>query len=160
MTTKELTHLVRSKHLIDQTAVTSATQTTAAFDTLGYESAAIVWDISVWAGAASTWTPKLQESDTTTSGDFTDCAITNVEWFKDGVPVTGLTDANGPVVSTTDTDQCTIAVSYVGGTKRYIRGVLTLSGTPTTMVAVPIGLVGHPRETYGTVYTDWPDITW
>lgn len=152
MTTREITHVIKTVHLKDQTAVTSATQTTNTLDTLGYESAAIVWDISVWAGAGSTWTPSLTESDTDFSGNAVPDA--NQEWFLNGVSV-GYGAASAPVVDTAAHDQCTIAVSYVAGTKRYLQGVLTLAGSPTTMVAVPVGILGHPREVGAKAYTNW-----
>lgn len=150
MVSKEHGHDTKIVHLKDQTAVTSATQTTDTLDTKDYESAMIAWDISVWAGAGSTWTPKLTESDSSSSG-FTDVAAGDVEWIKNGAKVTGLPDANGPVVSDANTDQCCIVGVYLGGHHRYLRGVLTLAGSPTTMVAVPIGILGHPRETVGAI---------
>lgn len=155
MTLRENVHDIKVVHLKDQTAVTSATQTTDTLDTLGYESASIVWDVSVWAGAASTWTLTLTESDSSSTG-FTTVTALNVEWFKDGVLQTGLNaDGTGPVIQDANTDQCTYSASYVAGTKRYLRGVATLSGTPTTMVLVPFGVLGRPRELGVKAYTNW-----
>jgi hypothetical protein len=152
MTTREIAHEIKVVHLKDQTAVTSATQTTSTLDTIGYEAAMIVWDISVWAGAGSTWTPSLQESDT----DFSGAAVPDVnqEWFLNGVSV-GYGAANAPVVSDANTDQCTIGVSYVAGTKRYLQGVLTLVSSPTTMIAVPLGILARKRELGVKAYSNW-----
>src|SRR5690348_1059863 len=58
-------------------AVLTATTKGAAIDLLGFNSAAIVVNTGAIVGAGN-FTPKLQESDTTTDGDFTDVAASDL----------------------------------------------------------------------------------
>ncbi|WP_028748018.1 hypothetical protein [Rhizobium mesoamericanum] len=93
-------------------AVITASNTSAAIDLLGFDSAAIIVSTGAIAGSGN-FTPKIQESDTTTSGDFTDVAAAD------------LTNALPSVLLASSTAK----TSYLGN-KRYIRSVLTLnSGT-------------------------------
>jgi hypothetical protein len=75
------------------------------------------------AGAASGFTAKLQESDTTVAGSFTD--------------VVAADEANGTVSTSTtvdtDDDKLTAVLGYVGG-KRYIR--VSATGTASSDAVV------------------------
>ena len=100
-------------------AVLTATNTSAAIDLLGFNSAAVIINTGAIAGSGN-FTPKLQESDTTTSGDFTDVVA-------------------GDLVGTLPAALVAASVYKVGyiGNKRYVRTVLTLnSGTSIAAGAV------------------------
>jgi hypothetical protein len=137
MTTRELTHVTKVTNLLDAAAYT-ATQTSAALDTQGWESAAIAFVVGVWT--SGTFTPSLTES-TTSGGTYTAVDPTQVEWWLNGV----YQGATIPVVSSAATDQTIIVASYVGGTKRFIKGVATGATTPSAVLGI-IGIQGHPRE--------------
>ena len=87
-------------------------------DLKGFDSVALVVNTGAVSGAGD-MTVKLQESDTTTSGDFTD------------VPAARLQGAiASPLVTAT-----TAKIGY-RGFKRYLRAVLTLnSGTSVSVAA-------------------------
>jgi hypothetical protein len=100
-------------------AVFAATTTGAALDLLGFESAAVVINTGAIASSGD-FTAKLQESDTTTSGDFTDVAATALQ---------------GEFPASLAAD----SVAKVGytGFKRYVRLVITKnSGTSIAAGAV------------------------
>jgi hypothetical protein len=98
-------------------AVLTATNTSAAIDLLGFESAALVISTGALVGAA-VFVPKLQESDDGTT--FTDVAAADlVGTFPASLAATSV-----------------IKVGYKGF-KRYMRTVLTLtSGTSLAVDAV------------------------
>lgn len=102
-------------------AVLSATTTSAAIDLLGFKSAALVINTGAIASAGD-FTAKLQESDTTTSGDFTDVAAANLV---------------GTFPASLAADSI-VKVGYIGS-KRYLRTVITKnSGTSIAAGAVVI----------------------
>jgi hypothetical protein len=91
-------------------AVQAATATSAALDVLGFNGAAFVVNTGAIVGAGD-FTPKIQHSDTTTSGDFVD------------VPAIELT-GSFPVILAADTPyKC----GYIGN-RRYVRLVFTKNG--------------------------------
>jgi hypothetical protein len=99
--------------------VLAATDTSAAIDLLGFNSAAVVINTGAIASSGN-FTAKLQESDTTTSGDFTDVAAANLV----GTLPAALAAAS------------VYKQSYIG-TKRYLRLVTTKnSGTSIAVGAV------------------------
>lgn len=102
-------------------AVKSASFASEAVDRRGFNSA--VWLMNVGAiGAAGNFTSKLQESDTTTDGDFTDVPTpaTQGGWGAVATSAGAVGTANTDVVLKTDLRQC----------KRYVRIYNTLvSGT-------------------------------
>lgn len=100
-------------------AVLTATNTSAAIDLLGFNSAAVIINTGAIAGSGN-FTPKLQESDTTTSGDFTDVVAADlVGEFPAALAAASV-----------------YKVGYTGN-KRYLRTVLTLnSGTSIAASAV------------------------
>ncbi|APE43409.1 hypothetical protein BOO69_08255 [Sulfitobacter alexandrii] len=108
-------------------AIVSATATSAALDLLGFKSAVLI----VQSGAiesAGDFTVTLQESDTTTSGDFTDVAAGDLE---------------GELPDTLAAD--TVYKLGYTGTKRYLRAVATKNGG--TSIGLSITLIkGHPES--------------
>lgn len=107
-------------------AVQAATITGNVIDTQGFESAALVVNTGAIASAGD-FTAKLQESDTTTSGDFTD------------VPAAKLVGTL-PASLTADGS---FKQSYIGH-KRYIRPVFTKNGG-TSIAAGAVVVMGHAR---------------
>ncbi|MEF2548900.1 hypothetical protein VQ045_17210 [Aurantimonas sp. E1-2-R+4] len=105
-------------------AVLSATNTSPAIDLIGFDSAAVI----VNSGAivtAGDFTAKIQESDTTTSGDFTDVAAA---------------DLIGTFPATLAADSV-VKVGYTG-VRRYVRTVLTKNGG-TSIAAGVMVVKGH-----------------
>ncbi len=102
-------------------AVLTATNTSAAIDLLGFNSAMVAINTGAIV-ASGNFTPKLQESDTTTSGDFTDVVAAELV----GTFPAALAAAS------------VVKVGYIGK-RRYIRTVITLnSGTSIAAGAVII----------------------
>ncbi|MFG1314717.1 hypothetical protein [Xanthobacter autotrophicus] len=100
-------------------AVLAATVTGAALDLRGFNSAVLVVNTGAIVGAGA-FTVKLQESDTTTSGDFTDVAAV---------------DLHGTYPASLAADSV-VKVGY-RGFKRYVRAVITKnSGTSIAAGAV------------------------
>jgi hypothetical protein len=105
-------------------AVLTATNTSAAIDLRGFESATVVINTGAIAGSGN-FTPKLQESNTTTSGDFTDVAA-------------------GDLLGSFPAALAASTAYKVGyrGTKRYVRTVLTLN-SGTSIAASAVIVRGH-----------------
>ena len=102
-------------------AVLSANNTSSAIDLANYESATLLINTGAIAGDGN-MTPKLQHSDTTTSGDFVD------------VPASGLIGSFPTALAAASTYK----VGYKG-LKRYVRTVFTLnSGTSVAVSAVVV----------------------
>lgn len=108
-------------------AVLSATNTSAAIDLTEFGSAALVISSGAIVGAGD-FTAKLQESDTTTNGDFTDVAADNLI---------------GSLPSTLTADGV-VKVGYIGS-KRYIRSVVTKNGG-TSIALAAVLVKGTPRH--------------
>lgn len=107
--------------------VLSATDTSAAIDLLGFDSAALVINTGAIVSAGD-FTAKLQESDTTTSGDFADVAA---EHLVGTLPATLAADT-------------VVKQGYIGN-KRYLRTVITRNGG-TSIAAGAVIVKGHPAE--------------
>jgi hypothetical protein len=102
-------------------AVLAATTKGAAIDLLGFNSALIAITTGAIVGAGN-FTAKLQESDTTTDGDFADVDASDL---IGALPASLAANA-------------TVKQGYVGS-KRYVRAVLTLnSGTSIAAGAVAV----------------------
>lgn len=105
----------------------------AAVDLANYSSATVVIDTGTATGTTPSFTFEVQESDTTTGGDFTAVADADLDGTE---PV--ITDAND------------VAVYRVGyrGRKRYLRVILkTVGGTSTpTLPCTGLILRGSPRK--------------
>lgn len=102
-------------------AVQAATIKGNTIDTQGYGSVAFIVNSGAIASAGN-FTAKLQESDTTTDGDFTDVPATLV---VGSLPTAIAADAS-------------VKQSYIGH-KRYVRMVLTKnSGTSVAVGAVAV----------------------
>ncbi|MDI4664540.1 hypothetical protein K9U40_09405 [Xanthobacter autotrophicus] len=100
-------------------AVLAATTIGDALDLLGFNSAVLVVSTGAITGAGD-FTAKLQESDTTTSGDFTDVAAANL---------------HGSFPTSLAADSL-VSVGYAGF-KRYVRAVITKNaGTSIAASAV------------------------
>lgn len=109
-------------------AVLAATNTNAAIDLQGFESAAVIINTGAIVSAGD-FTAKLQESDTTTGGDFTDVVAANL---VGSFPASLVADS-------------VVKVGYVGS-KRYLRTVITKnSGTSIAAGAVILKGDAHSR---------------
>lgn len=108
-------------------AVLAATTTGAALDLLGFESAAVVINTGAIVSAGD-FTAKLQESDTTTSGDFADVVATALQGeFPASLEANAL-----------------VKVGYVGF-KRYVRLVVT-KNSGTSIAAGAVLVKGHAAK--------------
>lgn len=105
-------------------AVLTASSTSAAIDLQGFDSASVLINTGAIVSAGN-FTPKLQESDTTTSGDFTDVASSDLLGaFPEALAAS-----------------TAYKVGYRGN-KRYIRVVLTLNSGTSIAASVQV-LKGH-----------------
>ncbi|MFD9445505.1 hypothetical protein ACFWBR_42330 [Streptomyces sp. NPDC060006] len=104
----------------------------AAVDLANYGSAMVVIDAGTATGTDPSFTFEVQESDTTTSGDFTAVADADL-------------DGTEPVVTTAN-DVATYEIGY-RGRKRYLRVTIeTVGGTSTpTLPCTGLVLRGSPR---------------
>jgi len=106
------------------------TQTSAAIDLAGYNGAVVM--LSAGLVTDGTFTPKIQESDTTTSGDFTDVVAA---------------DQLGTFVAIDSTHASNVQTVGYLGVKRYIRVVATVSGSPATGGAIAATVIrGYARD--------------
>jgi hypothetical protein len=105
-------------------AVLTATNTSAAIDLLGFESAAVVINTGAIV-AAGNFTPKLQESDDGTT--FSDVAAAHLI-------------GEFPAALAADS---VVKVGYIG-TKRYVRTVLTYN-SGTSLAAGAVVVKGNPH---------------
>ncbi|WP_420408297.1 hypothetical protein [Hoeflea sp.] len=108
-------------------AVLSATDTSSAIDLLGFDSAAVIINTGAIVSSGD-FTAKLQESDTTTSGDFADVAAAHLI---------------GTLPATLEAASV-YKQGYIGN-KRYIRTVITKNGG-TSIAAGAVIVKGHPAE--------------
>lgn len=106
-------------------AVLAATTTGDPIDLAGFGSVAVVINAGAIAGDGN-FTAKLQESDTTTGGDFTDVAAADL---------TGTLPASLAAASA-------VKVGYVGN-KRYVR-VLITKNSGTSIAAGAVIINGNP----------------
>jgi hypothetical protein len=108
-------------------AVLTATTKGTAIDLLGFNSAAIVINTGAIVGSGN-FTAKLQESDTTTDGDFTDVAAGNLVGTLPAALAASSSCKQG----------------YTGS-KRYIRAVLTFN-SGTSIAAGAVAVLGDPAS--------------
>lgn len=105
----------------------AASETGSAIDTLGFEGAAMVVNTGAIVSAGD-FSIKLQESDTTTAGDFADIAAAHL---------------TGSIPATLE-ENSAYKLGYIG-TKRYLRAILTKNGG--TSIALGAVLVkGNPLD--------------
>jgi hypothetical protein len=109
-------------------AVQSASINGVAIDTKDFGSVAVVLNTGAIASAGD-FSAKLQESDTTTDGDFTDVAAAQVQ-------------TNAPATLAASS---TYKLGYLGN-KRYCRLVLTKAGG-TSIAAGAAAVKGHAADT-------------
>lgn len=106
-------------------AVLTATNTSAAIDVRGFQSATVVINAGAIVGAGN-FTPKLQESDASGSG-YTDVIASDLIGAF-------------PTALAADT---AYRVGYKGN-KRYLKTVLTLN-SGTSIAASAVVVLGHPE---------------
>lgn len=130
---KEINNKVALCNIIDPVAIT-ATTTSDIVDVQGFEALSVM--IAMGAGTFTTdnyLTCKLQESDTTATGDFTDVASTDL--------------IGSFLVYNAETDGIDAdSVQKVGyiGTKRYVRLVCTETGTFSSVISAT-AILSHAR---------------
>lgn len=107
--------------------VLAATDTSAAIDLNGFNSAMVVINTGAIAGSGN-FTAKLQESDTTTSGDFTDVAASDLIGSLPAV-----------LLASSVAKQ-----SYIGN-KRYVR-LVTTKNSGTSIAAGAVIIKGNARS--------------
>lgn len=107
-------------------AVLSGNNTSAAIDLQGFESAALVINTGAIAGDGA-FTAKLQESDDTAGGTFTDVAA---EHLVGTFPASLVADS-------------VVKVGYIG-LHRYVRTVIT-KNSGTSIAAGAVLVKGHPH---------------
>ncbi|KQY21018.1 hypothetical protein [Rhizobium sp. Root483D2] len=109
-------------------AVVAANTNGAAIDLKGFDSALFVINTGAIVGAGD-FGVKLQESDTTTSGDFTDVAAA---------------DRLGALPATLAADSV-YRIGYIGSKrKRYVRAVASKAGGTSIALGVT-AVLGHPH---------------
>lgn len=108
-------------------AILVASATGPAIDTLGFESLGFVLTTGALVGAAA-FSAKIQESDDTVDGDFTDVGASSL---VGAFPTTLVASA-------------TTKVGYLGG-KRYARLVLTYA-SGTSLAAGAVAILGDPKK--------------
>jgi len=107
----------------------AADNTGSAIDLAGYKSAVIVWNVGTVTDG--TYAIEVQESDTTTSGDFAAVAAADLI----GTEKTGVTTTN---------DEAVYTVGYKGY-KRYIRYVITETSAGSTGGVMSVSVIkGNP----------------
>lgn len=107
-------------------AVLSATNTSAAIDLLGFDSAAVVINTGAIVSAGD-FTAKLTECDTS-GGTYTDVAAANLV---------------GTFPASLEADSV-VKVGYIGN-KRYLKTVITKNGG-TSIAAGAVIVKGHPAN--------------
>lgn len=108
-------------------AVKAASENGAAIALAGFDSALIIINTGAIVGAGD-FGVKLQESDTTTSGDFTDVVAA---------------DQLGTVPATLAADS-TYRVGCIGSMrKKFVRAVVTKAGG-TSIALSAVAILGHP----------------
>lgn len=108
-------------------AVKAASENGAAIALAGFDSALFVINTGAIVGAGD-FSVKLQESDTTTSGDFTDVAAA---------------DQLGTLPATLAADTI-YRVGYIGSKrKKFVRAVVTKAGG-TSIALSAVVILGHP----------------
>ncbi|MCY0919611.1 MULTISPECIES: hypothetical protein [unclassified Streptomyces] len=105
----------------------------AAVDLAGYGNSVVIIDTGTVTGTTPLFTFEVQESDTTTGGDFTAVADADL-------------DGTEPAVSAAN-DETVFRIGY-RGRKRYLRVILkTVGGTSTpTLPCTGLVLRGSPRK--------------
>lgn len=122
------THTDNNAVLALSPAVAGAAVTGPAIDLINHDSALFVINTGAVAGSGD-FGVKLQESDTTTSADFTDVAPA---------------DRLGSVPATLVADR-TYQIGYIGSKrKRYVRLAVTKAGGTSIAIGAS-AVLGHPR---------------
>jgi hypothetical protein len=126
MSTRDIASNVGVKESV-RPAVQSASVSGEAVDLMGYESAVAIVNSGAIASSGN-FTAKLQESDTTTDGDFDDVAASD------------MVGSFAAVMTANNVEK----VGYIGD-KQYIRVVLTRN-SGTSIAAGAVVVLGHPHQ--------------
>ena len=113
---------------VAKTLAPAARTTTAAgtaVDLQGFEAAAAIINVGAWTDGTHAFS--LQESDTTTDGDFADVADADLQGTE-------------PIVASGSTQNTAYKVGYLGN-KRYVRIKCTISGGPSTGLVAAADIV-------------------
>jgi len=132
---KDLKNKLGFVNLMDPTDISDTDTKSKLLDLAGFESAVVGFHIGEITGVdgSNYLTPKLQESNTTVDGDFTDVAEADIEGAFS-------------VINSTSLDQVIQVVGYKG-TKRYVRLFLDYTGTAITAGIVGVfGVVSDARR--------------
>lgn len=149
MAYRDLYNNLTRVELLKSAAINDTDTKTSLLDTRGFDSALIEVNTGVFTGADADSYVKmfLQESDTTTDGDFTSVAVADMQRST-----TGLDDATTAglfaMVDSTSEDEVRFSVGYKGS-KRYIRVLLdftTGTGGVTAANVAVTGILGHPHN--------------
>lgn len=124
---RDLVNHIGAVPLLAPAVKASASETGTAVDLAGFGSAAILIQTGAIDGDGA-FSIKLQESDTTTAGDFEDVAAT---------------DLTGTLPETLEANSI-YRQGYVGN-RRYLRAVLTRAGG-TSIVLAALLVKGNPRH--------------
>lgn len=123
---KELFDIALSFSAIARTATANGT----GVDTLGYNAATMVFALGAWTDGTHTYS--IQESDVSGSG------YTNV--------AAGSLDGTAPAVTDNTGVGTFVRVGYLG-IKRYIRAVVTVTGSPSTGLVAGVHVVrAEPKK--------------
>lgn len=130
MTTREIVSELKVTQVFVN-ATRTATTTSDPIDTAGYNSATVVFDIGNSGDTLSGtlyWTLSLTECDTS-GGSYTAVAAADI---------TGWAGAASYVIDAPAEDSLAVKVGYIGS-KRYIKGVATATGSHSS--GTPIGII-------------------
>lgn len=118
-----------AKTLAPEARTTSASGT--AIDLQGYESAVALIEVGAWTDGTHTYA--LQESDTTTDGDFADVVDADLQGTE-------------PAVASGSTENTVHKLGYLGD-KRYLRVRVVITAGPSTGLASAATIVrSHGRH--------------
>lgn len=128
-----IVHNVKQVLLLSPVVLTADAESRV-LDTQGFERAAFSIQVgAVTVDGSNYMTAKVQESDTTADADFTDVAAADLI----GSTIEAI-DAAG--------NANTVQTAEYKGTKRYLRVVLTETGTTASVACSVLGLLGDPRH--------------
>lgn len=123
-------------------AVRNADLNTGSLDTLGYDSAVIMFHVGLSADTINTTNKielEIEESDDNSAwNDAPNASLVNPDTGAAGF-VAATNVGTTVVIDSAAKDELIYAVRYAGS-KRYVRAVLNFSGTHTT--GTPIGVLG------------------
>lgn len=152
MATRDMHSHVKAVQHISAADYTATETPTNGVDTQGFDSAEFLISIGAVTNIANSpqpsWTFKLQESDSQSSGfsDVTDSSV--VLTGSAASPVTSPDSSSGVflTVDAASEDDAVYRVGYVGA-KRYVRVVATAANSPGSTPISVVAELGHPDLT-------------